>query len=141
MKWTHSEKDLEFKRLVESCEYPIAAFNHRAHLRLAYVYLSISDSEYSVEQMRRALSRLLQHNGVDPSKYHETLTKSWIFAVYHFMNQSGSSSSADELIDAHPEMLDAEIMLSHYSAEVLFSEKARKEFVEPNLTQIPSYDR
>ena len=65
------------------------------------------------------------HNGIDPTKYHETLTKAWILAVHHFMNKSESCNSAEELITKNPEMLDTKIMMTHYSAEVLFSEEAR----------------
>lgn len=33
--------------------------------------------------------------------------------------------------------LDSNIMLKHYSAEVLFSPKARQSFVQPNISPIP----
>ncbi len=36
-------------------------------------------------------------------------------------------------------MLDAKIMMTHYSAEVLFSDEARAEFVEPDLEPIPRH--
>ena len=89
--------------------------------------------------MRDTLSRFLIHNGVDPSKYHETLTKAWILAVHHFMNETGSSKSADDLIDRNAEMLDKKIMMTHYSAEVLFSDEARSGFVNPDLDPIPRH--
>lgn len=109
-------------------------------MRLAYVYLSENDTDSSVELMRNSLSRLIHHNGVPPSKFHETLTRAWILAVHHFMNQTASSDSAGELIDQHPAMLDTKIMMTHYSAEILFSEKARGEFVQPDLDPIPRYE-
>jgi hypothetical protein len=55
------------------------------------------------------------------------------------MNQSGGSLSAEELIESNPEMLDTNIMMSHYSAEVLFSDEARVAFVQPDLDPIPRY--
>jgi hypothetical protein len=36
-------------------------------------------------------------------------------------------------------VLDTKIMLTHYSAEVLFSPEARALFVEPDLDPIPRY--
>ncbi len=86
--------------------------------------------------MRDTLKRFLIHNGVDPSKFHATLTKAWILAVHHFMNSTGDSKSADEFIDRNPEMLNTKIMMTHYSAEVLFSDEARVAFVQPNLDPI-----
>ncbi len=44
---------------------------------------------------------------------------------------------SDEFIDANPTLLDRGIMLTHYSAEVLFSEEARRRFVAPDLDGIP----
>lgn len=136
-----SKQDQEFRNQVETCEFPVPEFDHRAHIRLAYVYLvKNNDTDESVRLMREALTGLLKHAGVDPAvKYHETLTEAWILAVHHFMNNTESSSSADDFIAQHSVMLDSKIMLSHYSAEVLFSEKARQSFVEPNLDPIPRH--
>jgi hypothetical protein len=135
-----SKADLEFRHRVESCKFPVSEFDHRAHIRLAYVYLAENSVETSVQLMREALFKLLKHAGVDPSqKYHETLTEAWVLAVRHFMNNMDSSESADEFIAQNSVMLDSKIMLTHYSAEVLFSERARQSFVEPNLDPIPGH--
>jgi hypothetical protein len=37
-------------------------------------------------------------------------------------------------------LLDTRIMLTHYSAELLFSDAARADFVEPNLDPIPRHE-
>ena len=139
MKFDATKNDLEFRNRMESCEFPASDFNHRAHLRLAYIYLTENNPDKSSELMRDTLYSFLLHNGVDPSKYHATITKAWILAVHHFMNKTGVSSSADELIDRNPEMLDTKIMMTHYSAEVLFSDEARSKFVQPDLDPIPRY--
>ena len=139
MKFKTTEDDLEFRNRVEACEFPASDFNHRAHLRLAYIYLSENNTDKSTALMRDTLNRFLLHNGVDPSKYHATLTKAWILAAHHFMNKTGGSGSADEFIDRNPEMLDTKIMMTHYSAEILFSDEARAAFVQPDLDPIPGY--
>ena len=139
MKFDITKDDLAFKTQVESCTFPVADFNHRAHVRLAYIYLAEHDVGASSEQMRETLKRFLVCNGVDPSKYHETLTKAWILAVHHFMNKTGSAPSADAFMDKNPDMLDTKIMMTHYSAEILFSDEARAGFVEPDLDPIPRH--
>ena len=68
-----------------------------------------------------------------------TKKQAWILAVHHFINKSGDSSSADEFIDNNPELLDTKIMMTHYSTEVLFSDKVRATFLQPNLDPIPRY--
>ncbi len=137
-----SIEDQKFKRDVESCQFPVADFDHRAHLRLAYVYLASNSPETATQKMRNTILGLLTQIGIDPSeKYHETLTEAWILAVHHFMKKTDHARSADELIDKNQMMLDSKIMLTHYSAELLFSDEARSRFVEPDLDPIPRYAR
>lgn len=135
-----SAEDNEFKKQVETCKFDVQDFNHRAHLRLAYIYLTQNDKDTAINNMRATLLRLLRHVGIDPSqKYHETLTKAWILAVHHFINNTEKSNSADDFIDQNPIMLDSKIMMTHYSAELLFTDNAKSKFVQPNLDPIPRY--
>ncbi|PKH03725.1 hypothetical protein CXF72_04900 [Psychromonas sp. MB-3u-54] len=118
---------------------PGADFNHQAHLRLAYVYLVDNDTDSSMQRMKMSLKRFIEHNRIDPTKYHETITTAWVLVVNHFMNKSEGSNSADQLMSQNPEMLEEKTMMTHYSAEVLFSNEARNTFVEPNLAPIPRH--
>jgi len=43
-------------------------------------------------------------------------------------------------IDNNPKMVDKNIMMTHYSAELLFSDNAREQFVAPDLDPIPRYE-
>ena len=136
-----SQSDERFLTALEDGQFPVADFDHRAHLRLAYIYL-VKDSppEQSVRRMKATLIHLLERAGIDPvEKYHETLTTAWILAVRHFMNKTSESESADTFIERNPIMLDSKIMLTHYSTELLFSPQARVRFVEPNLDPIPRH--
>lgn len=141
MTYEISQEDLVFKNKVESCNFHVPDFDHRAHLRLAYIYLVQTNSpSESVKLVRQSLVGLLKHAGIDPSaKYHEILTEAWLLAVYHFMHHSSGTSSADDFIAQNPKLLDSKIMLTHYTDDVLFSESAKTTFIEPNLEQIPRY--
>lgn len=134
-----SEADQAFRRHLEACEVAPADFDHRAHLRLAYVYLTEGDSEAAHAAMRRAIHGFIECNDVDPSKYHETITRAWILAVRHFMERTPACTSFDAFIEHNPVMLDSKIMLTHYSREQLFSDEARASFVEPDLDPIPRH--
>ena len=116
-----------------------ADFSHRQHVRLAYVYLVDCDVNLALDRMRAALVCFLSHHGIPATKYHETLTRAWILAVHHFMHRTPEASSADDFIDRNPMLLDSKIMLTHYSAGLLFSDAARAEFVEPDLDPIPRH--
>jgi hypothetical protein len=140
MKHLLSVEDQNFRKEFEACKFPPSEFNHCAHIRLAYVYLSEHDVNTAHQLMRSALLSFLEYHGVDVSKYHETITLAWIMAVRHFMENTSDSESFDIFIGKNPRMLDSKIMMTHYSADVLFSDEARAKFVEPNLDPIPTYD-
>lgn len=140
MKHSVTSDDLKFCSDFESGRIDPGTFNHRAHVRLAYVYLVEYGTDGAADRMRASLINFLERNGIDTSRYHETMTSSWILAVRHFMERSAPAGSADAFIDANATLLDTRIMMTHYSAEVLFSPDARARFVEPDLDAIPRYD-
>lgn len=139
MKHAISADDRRFSEDFATGALTPAMFDHRAHVRLAYIYLAEHDTEDAAAMMRSALLSFLAHHGIDPAKYHETMTRAWILAVRYFMARTPSSSTADAFIDANPVLLDSKIMLTHYSAAVLFSPEARLQFVEPDLQEIPKH--
>lgn len=67
--------DRQFLGDLESARLEPAAFDHRAHVRAAYIYLTESGSDLAAARMRDTLLGFLKHHGVDSSKYHETITK------------------------------------------------------------------
>ena len=139
MKHTISSEDAAFRDAFEAGGVLPVQFDHRAHVRLAYVYLVEHEPEAASARMASGLQAFLQHHGLPANKYHETLTRAWILAVRHFMECSPGTDSADALVARHPELLDSKIMLTHYSAALLFSAEARAAFVEPDVSPIPRY--
>jgi hypothetical protein len=139
MKHRRSLEDESFRRAFEAFEVTPDEFDHAAHVRLAYIYLCDQTTEAAAESMKHALLAFLNHLGIGTSKYHETITRAWILAVRHFMEISEPCASAAEFIERNPGLLDAKIMLSHYSAEVLFSPEARARFVAPDIQPIPRH--
>jgi len=135
-----SPDDRLFVAQLEASTLAATQFDHRAHVRAAYVYLAESDPETATRRMRAALLAFLQHHGIAASKYHATITKAWVLAVRHFMALTPDAESADAFIDANAQLLDSKIMLNHYSASLLFSPEARAEFMEPDQSPIPKYD-
>jgi hypothetical protein len=134
-----SLSDRKFRAAFEAGAFAPADFSHRAHVRLAYVYLAESDADLALERYRAALVGFLAHHGIPATKYHETLTRAWLLGVNHFMQRSPEASSADDFIARNALLLDSKIMLTHYSADLLFSPEARADFVEPNLDPIPRH--
>jgi hypothetical protein len=67
-------------------------------------------------------------------KYNTTLTIAAIKAVYHFMLKSESDNFKD-FIDEFPRLKYnfRELMASHYELYIFNSDKAKKEYLEPDL--------
>lgn len=134
-----SSEDRAFLADFEAHRLSPARLDHRAHVRLAFTYLVEHDPETALASIRSALQGFLRHHGVAPDKYHETMTRAWLLAVRHFMELTQPCPSADALMERCPVLLDAKIMMTHYSADLLFSEEARARFLEPNLQPIPRH--
>ncbi|WP_299669721.1 hypothetical protein [uncultured Ruegeria sp.] len=132
-----SVADIEFKDRFETGRVPLSEFSHREHLQLAFVYLCETGGDNAHERMQNSLKDFLQANNVPDGKYHETLTQSWLRAVKYFMSRSQGAVSFEDFIAADDRLLDTNIMLTHYRRETLFSEKARSEYVAPDLQPIP----
>jgi hypothetical protein len=137
MKHHISLEDDRFRHAFEALRVERGEFDHSAHVRLAYVYLCEHGVDGAAARMKSALLAFLTHLGIGESKYHETITRAWVMAVDHFMNRSEACSSYADLVRLNPQLLDSKIMLTHYSADVLFSPAARQAFVEPNVQSIP----
>lgn len=132
-----SPADQAFAEQFEACAIAPDQFNHRAHLRLAYVYLCADGVDAAATRMKDSLLAYLAHLQVDPAKFHETMTRAWVMAVQHFLLKTPTFADFDAFIDANPVLMDTKIMLTHYSAETLFSAQARARFVAPDRQSIP----
>jgi hypothetical protein len=108
--------------------------------RLNFATFQISEADRELQsQFEQGLTSYLKHHGIDPARFHETLTTAWVHAVWHFMPRSAPCQSADDLIARNLKLLDARIMLTHYSAARLFSADARAAYIEPDLQEIPRW--
>ncbi len=127
-----TEKEiLDIVRGFESGTLPRNEFSHSSHLIVALYYVRGMPVEDAIDKMRVGLMNHLRHAGVDFSKempYHETLTVFWTRTVADFVKSKNGApllEIANELINR----FDKEYPLTFYSREVLFSDKARAEFV------------
>ncbi len=130
--------DLEFERQFAAGKLLPGQFDHAAHLRLAYVHLALNGPEKAPSTFRDSLTGFLRHHGIDPGKFHETLTQAWLQAVWHFMQRFGNTAGSEEFLQKSAVLHDPKVMLTHYTKEVLFSQDARKRFVPPDLDPIPT---
>jgi hypothetical protein len=71
-------------------------------------------------------------------KYHETMTRFWIWMVEHAMRARPEISSFQDFLDAFPIVLDKTLPSPHWSQERLMSPAARAAWVDPDLLALPA---
>lgn len=136
MKIYKTENDIE--SLVEAFETGSVAeadWRHAEHLVVALFYLSNHDRETALTKMREGIFNLLRCFKIDLTKempYHETLTVFWMRAVDDF-RQSKNGSPMIEICNELTGKFDKDYPLKFYSRDLLFSDRARAEFVEADL--------
>ena len=118
----------------ESCTTDKSAFKHQHHLTVAVAYLRELTLEQAIDKMREALLRFVDYHQVDRRKYNETITVFW----FQFVAQAMSTVPPDmRVVEQCNQVIErfgnADLALDYYSRDLLFSERAREEFVEPDL--------
>lgn len=121
----------------EACAVDGAAFDHRAHLRVAWALL-VEDPSQAESRIEAGLKRLLAHLGADPQEFHHTLTVAWMRAVGSAMAEGPDAVDFDAFVVAHPALLDGRALEVYYSPEVLASDAARAAYVPPDRSPFPT---
>jgi hypothetical protein len=118
----------------ESCRTGKDSFKHQDHLVVAAFYLQQLSLADAIWRMRTNLLRFLDHHQVDRQKYNETITVFWFELVADLLNKLPPDSTLVAKCTAVVESLDdSGLVFEYYSRERLFSDDARKNFIEPDL--------
>ena len=121
----------------ESCATPDSGFTHRAHVTVAVWYLFRVTPSESLLQMRASIFRFLDHHHVGLEKYNETLTVFWLKLVRQQMHELGAECSLLEATNAIIQSLgNSQVVFDYYTRERLWSDEARRAWVEPDLKQL-----
>ncbi len=137
MKYKTENEILTLVRGFENGTISRADWRHAEHLTVALYYLSHHDFDSALIKMRDGIFNLLKAFEVDlggEMPYHETLTIFWMRTVADFANSKNGTSIVgicNELV----EKFDKDYPLRFYSHAFLFSDEARKNFVESDLCQ------
>ncbi len=137
-KYATEEELLTILRKFEDATIGRDDWKHAEHMVVALFYLRDLDLETATAKMRSGILNLLVKGfEVDLAKempYHETITIFWMQLVSTYLARTNGGSlldKANELADLY----DKDYPLRFYSRELLFSDRARAEYVEPDLDQ------
>ena len=125
--------DEEFVRAFEGGHVTPEAFDHRAHVRVAWVYLHEAGSlDAALPRMRDAILRFAAAAGAS-QKYHETITVVWMRLVDGVRQRVGARLEMTDVLRDFPALADKDLPLQYYSRDRLFSDEARRAWVAPDL--------
>jgi hypothetical protein len=116
------------------------AWNHHAHVRVAWMHLAswpaVDDAHLRI---RAGIIRLNAAHGLEETPergYHETLTRVWI-ATVAALRKLDAKGDSRAFVEHHAPALGKEAPLRHYTRERLFSLEARAVFVAPDVAPLP----
>ena len=119
--------DDRFLAAFEAGTLPPTLFDHRGHLRVAFIYLRRLPFLEACIAMRDGLRRFAARVGKG-GLYHETLTIAFMSLVNERM-QGDPASDATAFATRYPELSDPQLLRRCYGAPVLDSELARSSFL------------
>lgn len=137
MKHTPKElSDSDFIHQFEDCSLDPVYFDHKGHLRLAWLYLTRFEFEEALRKISGGIQAYAGSLGAH-DKYHATITDAIVRIMANRISESGDQSWQD-FVFAHPDLMEdaLSVLGRYYSKDVLLSERARLEIVEPDLLAI-----
>ncbi len=123
--------DEDFLRRLADCSLPIEAFDHRGHVRAAYLVLGEADSFGAALERMRALITAYAESIGKAGLYHETITVAFMALINQRRAESGGALSWEAFAEANPDLFEKEILTARYDTSILKSDLARQVFVLP----------
>ena len=125
--------DLDFLTAFESGT--LTELPHRAHVRLACLYLERGSAAEALERLVSGLRRFAAAKG-HADKFHYTMTRAWLELVVDARREYPAARDVDALLQACPRLADSRALTHYYSREVLSSAAARADWVPPDVMPI-----
>jgi len=125
----------------EARTIPLDAWNHRAHLTIAYLLLREHPLEEATNRMRRGVQAYNAAHNIEQTPtggYHETLTVAWMRILHTTIAAYGPGESADDFLAQHPHLLSKVMLRLFYTRPRIMSSEARYGWLDPDLTPLPT---
>jgi len=137
--------DDEFLSRFEDCSLTYEEWTHRAHVKMAYLYLNRFPFAEALDRIRIGIKRFNKSKKVPEGPlegYNETTTQAFAHLIAATMQAYGekiSVASADEFCDAHPQLMAPQVLRLFYSTERRIDPAGKHQFVPPDLTELPRF--
>ena len=119
----------------EACELSSAAWVHKTHVRVAFIYCSCLELTEAIKCMREGIQALnaVLATSRSGTGYHETITQAFMKLIHAALQHDGCCENSEEFCTRHPALLDPTILQRYYSTDRLRSPDAKRIFLEPDL--------
>jgi len=130
--------DEEFLAAFLDCRMPAAAFDHRGHLRIAWLLLKRLPVDQAIEDICNGIARLAVHFGA-PDKYNRTMSEALVHVVAQALDKGGPAMTWEEFLDTNTLLFTdvPGLLARHYSPERLNSRAAKASFLPPDRLPLP----
>jgi hypothetical protein len=139
--------DEQFLDHFERRTLPFDQWTHRAHVKVAFLYLREHPFDAALVKMRRGIQAYNAANNVPESPtsgYNETTTVAFMRLIAATMAAySGEfpTPTADAFCDTHPQLMTRSVLRLFYSPRRRMHPDAKAKFLEPDLTELPPVPR
>ena len=125
--------DADLEKQFKNCSLDPSLFSHEAHIRLAWIHIQEYGVEKAIVNLCSQIKSYAKSIGAD-NKFNLTVTVAAVRAVHHFMQRTNTTGFL-QFINENPVLLTdfKGLIASHYKTDIFRSEKARFEFLEPEL--------
>lgn len=132
-----SERLTEFLRAFEACTIRKEEWTHAAHVAMAAGYLLEKPVDEALDAARRGIQKFNAHHGGPPEKYHETLTRFWVYVCAAYLQEVGlpDAEGVRALIATYGRRSD--LYREYYSYDALTSQAARQSWQPPDEQPLP----
>ena len=122
----------EFETLTLKPEY----FDHKGHIRLAWLYLQQYDLEIAEQKVCSGIKRYAESLGAT-DKFHFTVTSGLVRIMAKRIEQQ-ASTDWQSFITHNTDLIEdsAAVLNQHFSATLLQTERARTQVLAPDLLAI-----
>jgi hypothetical protein len=136
--------DADLLRRFESQSIPRPEWTHRAHVKIAFLYLRAHPFGEALQKIRTGIQKLNAANNVPEGLdmgYNETTTVAFSHLIAAVMAAYGGvfpTATADEFCDRHPQLMSPHVLRLFYSPARRMDPLAKMQFLPPDLAPLPS---
>ena len=122
-------RDDDFLEAFRTGALPLSDFDHRAHVRAGYLYVSRHGLGLAIARFGKDLKGFAEAHG-KTGLYHETITVAFL-ALVNERIATGGDRGWDSFAESNPDLLGRNSLAPFYEPEELASPEARRVFLLP----------